>query len=174
MADITLLTYPYFSDNDTPLDAAHLNPIVQKINQLVQAVNGAQPVVPITDITSSATFNTAKCGIKKDNGLVVAASNAPSYVLVSVDVSSYAGKTLVFTNPVTTSETMKPYGAGLYEGSTYLPNTATGVHTGQPEMGVEEVETLIPSGATLFKLTWFNASGIGAEFSSQLSIKVKG
>ena len=47
MANISLLSYPYFTDNVTQLNAVNLNPIVEKINQLVQAVNSGTTVTPV-------------------------------------------------------------------------------------------------------------------------------
>lgn len=41
MADIQQLSYPYFTDNSTALNAINLNPIIAKINELVVKVNGS-------------------------------------------------------------------------------------------------------------------------------------
>jgi hypothetical protein len=46
MANISPLNYPYFTNNVTQLNAENLNPIVEKINQLVQAVNSGTIVTP--------------------------------------------------------------------------------------------------------------------------------
>lgn len=43
MADIQQLSYPYFTDNSTALNASNLNPIIAKINELVVKVNGGSP-----------------------------------------------------------------------------------------------------------------------------------
>jgi hypothetical protein len=46
MANISPLNYPYFTNNVTQLNAENLNPIVEKINQLVHAVNSGTIVTP--------------------------------------------------------------------------------------------------------------------------------
>ena len=39
MADIQKLTYPYFTDGSTQLKAANLNPIIAKMNEMIEAIN---------------------------------------------------------------------------------------------------------------------------------------
>lgn len=43
MADISKLTTPYFVDNQTELRASVLNPIIQKINEVIDKVNNSTP-----------------------------------------------------------------------------------------------------------------------------------
>jgi hypothetical protein len=41
MANIQKLTYPYFTDGTTQLNAANLNPIIDRINSLIDVVNAS-------------------------------------------------------------------------------------------------------------------------------------
>lgn len=67
MADIQQLTYPFFTDGTTPLNASNLNQIVAKINELVVKVNGgvtptqtvATPTISISGTTATISCATA-------------------------------------------------------------------------------------------------------------------
>lgn len=59
MADIQKLTYPYFTDGTTQLNAANLNPIIAKLNEVIDKVNGGvaptvEPVVPTVTLNTTA------------------------------------------------------------------------------------------------------------------------
>lgn len=67
MADIQKLTYPFFTDGTTPLNASNLNQIVSKINELVVKVNGgvtptqtvATPTISISGTTATISCSTS-------------------------------------------------------------------------------------------------------------------
>lgn len=66
MADIQKLTYPYFTDDATPLNAANLNPIIAKMNEVIDKVNGgvtpetvATPVISISGTNATITCSTS-------------------------------------------------------------------------------------------------------------------
>lgn len=67
MADIQQLTYPFFTDGTTPLNASNLNQIVAKINELVVKVNGgvtptqtvATPTISISGTTATISCSTS-------------------------------------------------------------------------------------------------------------------
>ncbi len=67
MADIQQLTYPFFTDGTTPLNASNLNQIVAKINELVVKVNGgvtptqtvATPTIFISGTTATISCSTS-------------------------------------------------------------------------------------------------------------------
>lgn len=66
MADIQKLTYPYFTDGTTPLNASNLNQIVAKINEVIDKVNsGVSPTptqtVATPTISISGTTATINC-----------------------------------------------------------------------------------------------------------------
>jgi hypothetical protein len=56
MADIQQLSYPYFTDNSTALNASNLNPIIAKINELVVKVNSDSPSPTPTPTVSTPTI----------------------------------------------------------------------------------------------------------------------
>lgn len=67
MANIQQLTYPFFTDGTTPLNASNLNQIVSKINELVVKVNGgvtptqtvATPTISISGSTATISCSTS-------------------------------------------------------------------------------------------------------------------
>lgn len=66
MADIQKLTYPYFTDGTTQLNAATLNPIIAKLNEVIDQVNsgvGPTPTqtVATPTISISGTIATISC-----------------------------------------------------------------------------------------------------------------
>jgi hypothetical protein len=74
MVNIQKLTYPYFTDGTTQLNAANLNPIIAKINDLVDKVNGespsptpttvSTPVITISGSTATITCATSGATIR--------------------------------------------------------------------------------------------------------------
>lgn len=66
MSNIQKLTYPYFTDGTTQLNAANLNPIISKMNEMIEAINsGATPTptqtVATPTISISGTTATISC-----------------------------------------------------------------------------------------------------------------
>lgn len=67
MADIQQLTYPFFTDGTTPLNASNLNQLVSKINELVVKANGgvtptqavATPTISISGTTATISCSTS-------------------------------------------------------------------------------------------------------------------
>ena len=67
MADIQKLTYPYFTDGTTQLNAANLNPIIAKMNEVIDKVNGgviptqtvATPTISISGTTATISCSTS-------------------------------------------------------------------------------------------------------------------
>jgi len=67
MSDIQKLTYPYFTDGTTQLNAANLNPIIQKLNEVIEVVNSgetptqtvATPTISISGTTATITCSTS-------------------------------------------------------------------------------------------------------------------
>ena len=58
MANIQKLTYPYFTDGSTQLNAANLNPIIAKINEVIDKVNGSTPTPTVEPVVPTITLNT--------------------------------------------------------------------------------------------------------------------
>ena len=59
MSDIQKLTYPYFADGITQLNAETLNPLVDRINKLIDAVGGSTPAQTVATPTISISGTTA-------------------------------------------------------------------------------------------------------------------
>ena len=71
MANIQKLTYPYFTDDTTPLNAANLNPIIAKMNEVIDKVNGgvtpetvAKPVISVNGTTATISCSTSSATIR--------------------------------------------------------------------------------------------------------------
>lgn len=59
MADIQKLTYPFFTDGSTQLNAANLNPIIAKLNEVIDQVNsGVSPTPTVTPVVPTMVLNT--------------------------------------------------------------------------------------------------------------------
>lgn len=69
MANIQKLTYPYFTDGSTQLNAQNLNPIIAKLNEVIDQVNSgvsptptqtvATPTISISGTTATITCSTS-------------------------------------------------------------------------------------------------------------------
>lgn len=57
MANIQKLTYPYFTDGSTQLNAQNLNPIISKMNEMIEAINSGVTPTPTTVATPVITIN---------------------------------------------------------------------------------------------------------------------
>lgn len=68
MADIQKLTTPYFTDGTTQLNAANLNPIIAKINEVIETVNGGvtpTPTDPVQDVVDKIKAKMSGVGNKE-------------------------------------------------------------------------------------------------------------
>lgn len=69
MANIQKLTYPYFTDGSTQLNAQNLNPIISKMNEMIEAINSgvaptptqtvATPTISISGSTATISCSTS-------------------------------------------------------------------------------------------------------------------
>lgn len=69
MANIAKLTYPYFADGTTQLNAQNLNPIISKMNEMIEAINSgvtptptqtvATPTISISGSTATISCSTS-------------------------------------------------------------------------------------------------------------------
>lgn len=245
MADIQQLTYPYFTDGATPLNASNLNQLVAKINELVVKVNGgvtptqtvATPTISISGTTATISCSTSgatiyyttngntpttsstqysspitlseACTIKAiavksgmNNSQVASQSYTPAATDISslfttwengaikwrdggtqsstayercalVDISAYAGKTFNYTRMVRENDTSDPVGLAFYDSSeTYI--SGQGLHINGAEAGWEDYDVEIPSNAKYIRMSWYSATGSGAEWHDDFYAKIKG
>lgn len=169
MADIQKLTYPYFTDGTTQLNAANLNPIISKMNEMIEAINsGATPAA--TDISS--LFTTWESGaIKWSDGGTQSSTAFERCALV--DISAYAGKTFNYSRIVRDSDTAMPVGLAFYD-NTEAYISGQGLHINGTENGWEDYDVEIPSNAKYIRMSWYNATGSGAEWHDDFYAKIKG
>lgn len=90
-----------------------------------------------------------------------------------VDISAYAGKTFNYTRMVRENDTSDPVGLAFYDSSeTYI--SGQGLHINGAEAGWEDYDVEIPSNAKYIRMTWYNATGSGAEWHDDFYAKIKG
>lgn len=89
MADIQKLTYPYFTDGTTPLNASNLNQIVAKINEVIDQVNsGATPTQTVATPTISISGTTATISCSTSGATVYYTTNGNTPTTSSTQYSS--------------------------------------------------------------------------------------
>ena len=68
MPNIQKLTYPYFTDGSTQLDAETLNPIIAKMNEMIEAINsGMTPTSAQTVETPTISISGTPALFKSTN-----------------------------------------------------------------------------------------------------------
>ena len=88
MANIQKLTYPYFTDGTTQLNAANLNPIVAKINELIDAVGGSTPTQTVATPTISISGTTATISCSTSGATIYYTTNGNTPTTSSTQYSS--------------------------------------------------------------------------------------
>ena len=89
MADIQQLTYPFFTDGTTPLNASNLNQIVAKINELVVKVNGGvTPTQTVATPTISISGTTATISCETSGATIYYTTNGNTPTTSSTQYSS--------------------------------------------------------------------------------------
>lgn len=89
MADIQQLTYPFFTDGTTPLNASNLNQIVSKINELVVKVNGGvTPTQTVATPTISISGSTATISCSTSGATIYYTTNGNTPTTSSTQYSS--------------------------------------------------------------------------------------
>ena len=117
MADIQKLTYPYFTDGTTVLGASTLNPIIAKINELVDKANGGvtptqtvgTPTISISGTTATISCSTSGATIRYAiNGTPTESSGTVIANGGTVNLSSYSQSTVIraiaYKSGMTTSQ----------------------------------------------------------------------
>ena len=93
MANIQKLSYPYFTDGTTVLGASTLNPIIAKINELVDKVNGG--VTPTTVATPVIIIN--------GNSATITCATSGATIRYTTDGSTPTSSSTQYTGAITLS-----------------------------------------------------------------------
>lgn len=113
MANITKLSTPYFVDSSTQLNAATLNPIIAKINEMIEAINSGVTPTPTQPVVPTITLNTStkKVTLSATSGLTIKYSTnggTPTTPYSSaIDVSNGATIKAISTNGTQSSSVPK-------------------------------------------------------------------
>lgn len=112
MANITKLSTTYFVDGSTQLNAATLNPIIAKINEVIDAVNsGSAPVIQPVVPTITLNTSTKKVTLSATSGLTIKYSTNGGTPTTSyssaIDVSNGATIKAISTNGTQSSSVPK-------------------------------------------------------------------
>ena len=124
----------------------------------------------ITDISS--LFTTWENGAIKwaDGGTQ---SSTAFEMCALVDISAYAGKTFNYSRIARDNVTSMPVGLAFYDSSeTYI--SGQGLHTSAEANGWEDYDVEIPSNAKYIRMSWYSATGSGAEWHDDFYAKIKG
>lgn len=106
MADIQKLTYPYFTDGTTQLNAANLNPIIAKMNEMIKAINSGvtpaptqtveKPTISISGTTATISCSTSGATIRYAiNGTPTESSGTIIANGGTINLSGYSTSTVI-------------------------------------------------------------------------------
>ena len=116
MADIQKLSYPYFTDGTTVLGASTLNPVIAKINELVDKVNGgvtpttvATPVIIINGNSATITCATSGATIYYTTNGNTPTSSSTQYLGAIALQSACTVKAIAIKNGVSSSVSTASY-----------------------------------------------------------------
>lgn len=178
MSDIQKLTYPYFTDGTTQLNAANLNPIIAKINEVIDKVSGGvtptvEPVVPT--ITLNTTAKTV--ALSATSGLTIKYSTnggTPTTTYSSpINVASGATIKAISTNGSQSSSVPKitvkyNESGGTIEFATSETGTIRYTTDGSSPTSSSTAysSAITPVSGTTYKVAVYNGSTLASEIAS--------
>lgn len=179
MADIQKLTYPYFTDGTTQLNAANLNPIIAKLNEVIEKLNGDTPTPAVTPVVPTMVLNTTAktVALSATSGLTIKYStngSTPTTTYSSpINVASGATIKAISTNGTQSSSvpsiTIK-YNSG--NGTIEFASSVTGTiryttNGNNPTSSSTEYSSAIsPVSGTTYKVAVFSGSTLVSEIAS--------
>lgn len=120
MANIDKLTYPYFADGSTQLNAETLNPLVDRINKLIDAVGGDTPTPTPTPTTVSAPTMSLNAG-----KLTLASSTAGATIYYTLDGSTPTSESTAYSSAITLTQSCTIKAIAILSGESSTVTTKT-------------------------------------------------
>ena len=180
MADIQKLTYPYFADGTTQLNAANLNPIISKMNEMIEAINsGDTPTPTVEPVVPTMVLNTTAktVALSATSGLTIKYSTnggTPATTYSSpINVANGATIKAISTNGTQSSSvpkiTIKYNESG---GTIELASSVTGTiryttNGSNPTSSSTAYSSAIsPVSGTTYKIAVYNGSTLASEIAT--------
>lgn len=155
MSNIQKLTYPYFTDGSTQLNAETLNPIIAKMNEMIEVINSGMtptsaqtvetPTISISGTAATISCSTSGATIRYAiNDTPTESSGTTITNGGTVDLSSYSASTVIraiaYKDGMTTSQVAQ---------ETYTPST-------QPDSDATAIMARYSKSLTSTQQTAFN------------------
>lgn len=180
MANIQKLTYPYFTDGTTQLNAANLNPIIAKLNEVIDQVNsGVSPTPTVTPVVPTMVLNTTAktVALSATSGLTIKYStdgSAPTTTYSSaINVANGATIKAVSTNGTQSSSVPKitikyNESGGTIEFQTSETGTLRYTTNGSNPTSSSTAysSAITPVSGTTYKVAVYNGSSLVSEIAS--------
>ena len=179
MANIQQLTYPFFTDGTTPLNASNLNQIVAKINELVVKVNSDTPTPTVVPVVPTMVLNTTAktVSLSATSGLTIKYSTnggTPTTTYSSpINVASGATIKAISTNGSQSSSVPKIIikyneNGGTIEFSTSETGTIRYTTDGSSPTSSSTAysSAITPVAGTTYKVAVYNGSTLASEIAS--------
>lgn len=171
MANIQKLTYPYFTDGTTALDATNLNPIIAKLNEVIDQVNSGVSPTPSQYQYYAASLSAGKYKYEAEDvtGNAVLVNSSNSVVVTLQGASGYV--------EITSAQATQIAKVGLESGQLTLTPMTDTVYEATSQSAYTRIDNVhLDAGTYHFKLVdaGDNANFKDASEQIVLSILVDG